>query len=516
MARISLYTLEAAVSLAVLGFLIAPSTAQQPPQPRLPGSKLSLTQMQAMPKTNRITIKFREGTQIRFNDGRLLGMSSADNDNFESAIHQAGIPTIVLRRLFSQPEGVLDAQRLEAQSSSGRQVADLNLYYSLDVPANVNLAELADRLNQLPMVEFARPAPVASRPPASTPDLTGNQLYKSASPKGVGLPDPATPGIDGRSMSFVDVEYSWLLNHEDLGLPADTDIDHSAPPHDPFGDTNHGTAVLGEIVAIKNAYGVTGIAPAAKAMVAPADILDSDNRDWYNPARAIGLAIDQLNQVGRKGGVILLEQQTGVCGGACDDDSQVGCGPLEAIPDVFDAISKATALGIVVVETAGNGETNLDDPLCDGIFNRTVRDSGAIVVGAGSSTNHSRLCYSDFGSRLDIQAWGENITTTGYGDAFDSDPSDPRRQYTNTFGGTSGAGPIVTGAVLAIQGRLKACGIGPASPESIRRALTSTGVKQPLLATGAIGPFLNVSAALKALGADACSSSSAAAGSGDP
>ena len=37
----------------------------------------------------------------------------------------------------------------------------------------------------------------------------------------------------------------------------------------------------------------------------------------------------------------------------------------------------------VVVEAAGNGAVELDAPECEGWFDRSVRDSGAIIVGAG-------------------------------------------------------------------------------------------------------------------------------------
>ena len=42
---------------------------------------------------------------------------------------------------------------------------------------------------------------------------------------------------------------------------------------------------------------------------------------------------------------------------------------------VFHAIQTAVAQGFVVVEAAGNGNVNLDQPACDGLFDRTVRDS---------------------------------------------------------------------------------------------------------------------------------------------
>ncbi|NJN14102.1 MAG: hypothetical protein HC813_00055, partial [Planctomycetes bacterium] len=50
---------------------------------------------------------------------------------------------------------------------------------------------------------------------------------------------------------------------------------------------------------------------------------------------------------------------------------------------------------MIVVEAAGNGEMDLDHPRYDDRFNRTVRNSGALVVGAGSATNRAPRCFSN-------------------------------------------------------------------------------------------------------------------------
>ena len=201
--------------------------------------------------------------------------------------------------------------------------------------------------------------------------------------------------------------------------------------------------MLGEIVGKRNPYGVTGIAPAAIPWVAPANTIEFG----YNPARAIGLATAKL----KRGEVMVIEQQYWVCG-----FGGTQYGPLEWLQSVFDAISTATAKGVIVVAAAGNGNVNLDQPACMGLFNRSVRNSRAIIVGAGSSTTHERLSFSSYGSRVDVQGWGHNVTTAGYGDAFN--PADDRQLYTYSFSGTSSATPIVAGAVLAMQGVVKNCG----------------------------------------------------------
>ena len=89
-----------------------------------------------------------------------------------------------------------------------------------------------------------------------------------------------------------------------------------------------------------------------------------------------------------------------------------------------------------MIEAAGNGNVNLDQAACSGVFDRTVRDSGAIIVGAGqppsSGVDRQREGFSTFGSRVDLQGWGSGVVTTGYGDLYQNPdrPTDPDFWYT--------------------------------------------------------------------------------------
>jgi serine protease len=442
-------------------------------------------------------LKFREGSYVRLRDEGFVieaDQSSASAPDVDlSALEQIlgafRIPTDAIERLHTRPENELEAERKLAQRRSGQQLADLNLYYTFTVPPGVDVGELCDQLNSLPFVELAtpapKPAPLPIDIPPPTPDLSGSQGYRDAPPVGIGALDPAfVPGGDGTGTTVVDVEYSWNLNHEDLELDASVNIDTAATLIDPFNDTNHGTAVLGALAGGANGYGVTGIVPATTVLVAPAQTAEFG----YNPARAISLATGVLGP----GDAILIEQQAAVCGGMCGPD-QLGCGPLEWLQEVFDAIATATVLGITVVEAAGNGNVNLDDPRCGGFFNRAIRDSGAIIVGAGDSNTRARLPFSSYGSRVDLQGWGNNVTTAGYEDPFNT--GDIRQWYTSSFGGTSSASPIVIGAALAIQGALMAAGFLPLHPIDLRHILVASGTPQTGLAEN-IGPLPNIPGAL--------------------
>lgn len=448
--------------------------------------KAALARIPAGQTPRRIIIKFAEGTELFVQDGHLRSEKSIDPTPVANALASLGVSANDLQPLHTRPRAELQAERSRAQAASGRALADLSLYYVLDLPAGARAAAVLEQLSALPLVEFAEPEPIPAPPPVDlappTPDLTAQQGYRGAPPVGIGAFNTLTvPGGDGTGIRIVDIEYSWVLNHEDLELPASTNIDPS-PALDPFpaDQGNHGTAVLGELAGKANGYGVVGIAPGAQVNIAPAATVAFG----YNLPRAISLATAAL----RPGDVILLEQQMSVCGSS-------SYGPVEWSQSVYDAIATATALGINVVEAAGNGAVDLDGAGCASLFNRTVRDSRAIIVGAGAPTTHERLWFSSYGSRLDVQGWGSSVTSSGYGDAFD--PGDARQRYTYGFSGTSSASPIVAGSILALQGALKARGLRVATAEEMREALVSTGTAQS--GTTHIGPLPRLADALNFL-----------------
>ena len=181
------------------------------------------------------------------------------------------------------------------------------------------------------------------------------------------------------------------------------------------------------------------------------------------------------------------------------NDTQDGFVAMQYFPDVFMAITMASIVrGVIVVEAAGNGSVNLDDPLYSepqpqkGIppqtpFDRTQVDNGSIIVGAGAppvgthgrdnGPDRSRLAFSNFGACIDAQGWGREVTTCGFGD-IQGGPDDEDRSYTDVFSGTSSASAIVTGALACIQGVLKAAGKPLLTPITARQLLRTFGSVQ--------------------------------------
>ena len=310
---------------------------------------------------------------------------------------------------------------------------ELRPYFVVELPPGEQAEALAAELRELPGVETAyvetgpMPPPVN---PADDPRST-SQGYLDAAPNGIDA-RWAWSLVDGLGIGFVDLERGWTLNHEDLSGAGITLI--SGINQDYQG---HGTAVLGELVAVDNTRGGIGIAPRARARV----VSQWRTSTSYSTAAAIASAVAVMS----RGDVLLLEAQTTV-------GTQVKI-PVETEQAAYDAIVAAVAAGIVIVEAAGNGGLDLDtvtDPAGKRVFDPSSKDyrhSGAILVGAASSTApHSRLSFSNYGSRVDCFGWGESIDTTG-----DGWTGNTTTAYTSGFGGTSGASPIVAGAAVLLQ-----------------------------------------------------------------
>ncbi|MGE0867110.1 MAG: S8 family peptidase [Kofleriaceae bacterium] len=316
--------------------------------------------------------------------------------------------------------------------------------------------------------------------PVTTPSFESYQGYLGAAPAGIDAPAAWQRGYRGAGVWFADIEGGWNADHEDLPGDRMTHVG-GTEIRDPSWSA-HGTAVLGQVVGRDNGKGVVGIAPEVERVF-------TSSIGGTSVADAIDVAASQL----RPGDVLLIELQ--------------GLGPrnryvaVEYWDDVYDAIRAATSRGVVVIEAAGNGNANLDHPAYDRKFDRTRRDSGAIIVGAGAPPREGfrdleRLEFSNYGTRVDVQGWGRKVATLAYGDLQSC--AGTERHYTGEFSGTSSASPIVAGAAIILEGVARSRG-NVLTPIQLRDLLRATGTPQAGDVSEPIGPRPNLARAIEAM-----------------
>lgn len=107
-----------------------------------------------------------------------------------------------------------------------------------------------------------------------------------------------------------------------------------------------------------------------------------------------------------------------------------------------------------------------------------------------------RFPGSSYGSRVNIQGWGESVVTAGYGSLVEVDGNIDRR-YRATFNGTSSATPMVSGAAVLAQEAALSQGIPALDSREMRDFLAATGIPQGTAVTGNEGPFIGAGRAVQ-------------------
>ncbi len=460
MLRLSLF------AIVIMACLTSPASSNN----RVPGCG----EFHQLDDVNRdlVVVKFHEGTSLHVRSGAVCYTSGADVsmneadirrdlDRFKADIAVALVETITPRIQFSEQR--VDELRELAEQRSGKQMPDMNLYVELHLASldgnqssRERLSNLLLDLEKLAIIQTVYAEPVMAvaslgriEPlPAwssTTPDFSHLQDYLYDAPVGVEADEAwAFPGGRGQSVNVVDIEGGWRFTHEDLKDPFYT----SGNP----GVDDHGTAVLGEISGIDNGFGVIGISPDVEIGGASVN------------AQSMAEAVLDIAANTFPGDIFLIELH--------------GVGPLgnwlpmEFWQDNFDAFQIATALGLICCEAAGNGAENLDRPEYNGAFDRHIRDSGAIMCGAGTPFGLEGEWFTNYGTRVDLQGWGSSVVTTCCGDLHNTGLDST---YTAVFNGTSSATPIVTGAVASLQGQAKALFGVPLRAQLAADILSMTG-----------------------------------------
>jgi len=435
-------------------------------------------------RSDLVWVKLQEDEGLRFDGGQVAGPGQLNRLNRLLAGAQP---------LFTRSAAVLRADS-KTYDPEGR-LADLSLWIQLE---HNDAAGLGTALLLEPMVESVELAPLPMPPPVdippTTPDFSDLQTYLGPAPEGFGV-DIADrwPGGLGENVSFADLEYSWEPGHEDL----DSTADATQVGWDSGWYSSHGNAVIGEVMAGDNGFGVRGMAPGVQL------VIGSPFVEPFVESYNVAAAIDDLAAVLDEGDVLLIEQQFW----AFDNYA-----PVEISSAVFDAISMAVAKGIVVVEPTGNGAHDLDAAYWDGWFDREVRDSGAIMVGGGASPMSGLVPRSwypgggSYGERLDVQGWYDSIATTSTDENGSSGADlffpggDSSQAYTSWFGGTSGASPQVASVAAIANSVAWALWGRPWDPMDLRAAMVRTGTPQPPADLERIGPQPDLRSLLRTWG----------------
>lgn len=466
-----------------------------------------------------LIVMTQKDAEIRSHQTTVSSLAGADVKDLDAILSKEGISLSPLfgdseEQLQQEMSSIAAAAEMEEEAPMG-EIPDLSVFYKVDAPED-KLEALAEQLCCCSAVEAAYVKPPAipghslvetmaeesqelinmmssaeGEAEPATINFTARQTYLGPAPAGIDAQYAATlSGGRGFRVGVVDVEGAWRFTHEDLRVNQGGVVGGTQTTVN--GWRQHGTAVIGVISGDRNTFGITGIAPDARIR----------GVSIFGGMGSAG-AIRRAAQVSSKGDIVLIElHRPGPRYNFQPRGDQKGYIAMEYWPDDFAAVRYAVTKGVIVVGAAGNGAENLDDAIYNtrpagfpaswrNPFNRRLADSGAVLVGAGApppgthGRNHgpdrSRLGFSNFGSAVDAQGWGREVTTTGYGDLQGGSNED--LWYTDRFSGTSSASPIVVGALACVQGALKARRRPVLSPARARSLLRGTGTPQ----TSAVG-----------------------------
>merc|ERR1719362_2123562 len=438
-----------------------------------------------------LTVKFVDEAHVRADGTQAVTSTSGHScaTHVGSAAASLGLEMVpVLQDVGKELEDL--ARR--AEKMSGVQQPDLRGLVSVElaVPDAEHLVAAASWFDASPCVEYVSIKRTEIPLPPTRRNASIMNKCHTSEPAGGGIPDFTEAqgyaragqldadylhslGADGSGIMYADCEFSMNFQHQEFRNSRITE-----EANFPVGNNqrDHGTASVG-IALGGDGFGIKGLANKADGYFFSE--LPASGR--YNRARAVAAAVAKV----RAGDVVLLEMQTGR-----------PYGPAELSQSIWNIVKMGADAGVVVVAAAGNGNRNLDGST-EASY-RARGDSGSIIIGAGTPS-HSKASFSTYGSRVDVQAWGDwSVMTSGYGKCTGfTNSNTPGYRYTRGFAGTSSASAITAAALTLFQSwALKELG-APLTPLKLRDILRSTGHPQQG-SGGNIGPHTNLRAAVEA------------------
>jgi len=362
---------------------------------------------------------------------------------------------LLTRTLLIQVTAGFDPARLDQQPGvrRSRPVEGQPHGYLLDVNQPGEVLPLAAALRQLPGVVSAEPLLARRHMAKRIPNdpLLGQQWHLLNTGQWGGL-----PGIDlhvtdvwdnwrGEGVVIGMVDEGVQSSHPDLiaHFKPELSTNFNTTAFNPAVDT-HGTPVAGLAAAAgDNGLGLAGVAyEAGWADLRLLGDYDTDEQDQAAVLHALDRIQVKNNSWGASDGYGSLE----------------GPGPLMSAGLVASTTHGRQGLGTVHVFSAGNGRTYGEDANYDGFANSIY----VIAVGAVNDLGQP-TSYSEPGACLAVVAPSRGsaacsgrpgLTSTdltgnqGRNPGASCDLAD--RDYTQVFGGTSGAAPLVSGTVALL------------------------------------------------------------------
>ncbi len=466
--------------------------------------------MEPSPAPRELVVVAEPDVALRANAAGIVSLSGMPVDGLSNFM---AAENIRLEPLFGLSEDAIDSSFASTTFDALGPWSAASLYYRVSAPDS-ELERLAATFREFKLVHSAFIKPGVELPfmpsgqnfepdplPPVTQDLSDRQPYLGPAPHGVdAFAAWNCPGGTGVGIRIIDVEGAWRFSHEDLKQNQGGVVGGTKKP-DLFW-RNHGTAVMGIISGDHQAgpnVGIIGICPDANVRAVSVFGQPASHTPFDSGTAA---AIRQAAGLLSRGDILVIEMHSPGPPNFEVRADQRGYIPIEWWPDNFKAIRKATDDGIIVVEAAGNGNCNLDDDLFErspahefgpfpadweNPFRRTNVDSGAILVGAGAPPRNlngvdwgpelSRMEKSNYGSMVDAQGWGQDVTTTGFGNLQQGPNED--RWYTRDFGGTSAATPMVAAVLACVQGALRRANRPRLTPLAARQLLADPETNTP-------------------------------------
>ncbi len=307
-------------------------------------------------------------------------------------------------------------------------------YYTLAVPADKGLFEMIREFSALDQVVFAEPSE------AGFHDALAYMPDDPDFPRLWGLHNTGQTvnGTSGRADADIDAPEAWDITRGDPDvivtvIDTGADLDHpdltanflprgaedwdfaDGPDPSPDDTDGHGTHVAGTAVGVDSAIGVIGVAPRCRLMPLRVNLTAGMNQN-----RA-----DAINYVAAQAVANPSRRYVINCSWKMNGDHA----------GVHNAIMNAVNNNVVVVFAAGNSDMDLDvTPQYPAVYPE-------VIAVAATDQQDIKASFSNYGTKVDVSAPGENIYSTYLDDTY------------AFLDGTSMAAPHVAGLAALIWSR---------------------------------------------------------------